>query len=146
VTAGPNGLQNLYSSVRFRSPPPNSAITYSQHLNAKLLEAQQTELRFRQERQALEAEKQAFELDVARRLDEERRLSREATRREDDEQHRFKLAEKDKVIDDMRKQVEELRRKSEHLQVSWRLGLSNSVPIRRAELKAPMRESWLLNT
>lgn len=82
-------------------------------LNAKLLQAQQAELVVLVERQALEAEKQAFELEVARRLDEERRLIREATRKEDDEQHRFKLAEKDKVIADMRKQVEELRRKSE---------------------------------
>jgi len=82
-------------------------------LNAKLLDAQQAEIAIRVERKALEAEKQAMELEVARRLDEERRLIRETTRKEDDEQHRFKLAEKDKVIDDMRKQVDELRRKSE---------------------------------
>lgn len=68
---------------------------------------------FGKARQELEAEKQALELDVARRLDEERREIREATRKEDDEQHRFKLAEKERVIDDMRKQIDELRRKSE---------------------------------
>jgi hypothetical protein len=82
-------------------------------LNAKFLEAQQSELAVRRDRQALESEKQAFELEVVRKLDEERKLIREATQKEDDEQHRFKLAEKDKVIDDMRKQVEELRRKSD---------------------------------
>jgi hypothetical protein len=82
-------------------------------LNAKLIEAQKAELGVRKARQELEAEKQALELDVARRLDEERSVIREATRKEDDEQHRFKLAEKDKVIVDMRKQIDELRRKSE---------------------------------
>ncbi len=82
-------------------------------LSAKLQEAQKAELAIRQERQALENEKQAFELDVARRLDEERMQIRQATQKEEDERHRFKLAEKDKVIDDMRKQVEEMRRKSE---------------------------------
>jgi hypothetical protein len=82
-------------------------------VNAKLMEAQQAEVSVRKARQELEAEKQALELDVARRLDEERSVIREATRKEDDEQNRFKLAEKEKVIDDMRKQIDELRRKSE---------------------------------
>jgi hypothetical protein len=82
-------------------------------LNAKLLEAQKAEIGVRKARQELEVEKQALELDVARRLDEERNAIREATRKDDDEQHRFKLAEKDKVIVDMRKQIDELRRKSE---------------------------------
>lgn len=82
-------------------------------LNAKLLVAQQAELDVRQARQKLEAEKQEFELEMTRRIDEERQQIREATLREEDERHRLKLAEKEKVIEDMRKQVEELRRKSD---------------------------------
>ena len=48
---------------------------------------------------------------MARQLDEERQRIREATKKEDDERHRLKLAEKDKAIEGMAKQVDELRRK-----------------------------------
>jgi hypothetical protein len=81
--------------------------------DAKLREAQQAELGVRKERQALEDQKHELELQIERRVDEERRKIREATQKEEEESHRLKLAEKDKVIEDMRKQVEELRRKSE---------------------------------
>jgi len=82
-------------------------------VNAKLAESQKAELEVRKQRESLDAEKKALELEVMRRLDGERERVREATQKEEDERHRFKIAEKDKVIDDMRKQVEELRRKSE---------------------------------
>jgi hypothetical protein len=81
--------------------------------DAKLREAQQAELAVRKERQALEGQKRELELQIERRLDQERGKIREATQKEEAESHRLKLAEKDKVIEDMRKQVEELRRKSE---------------------------------
>jgi hypothetical protein len=81
--------------------------------DAKLLEAQQAELAVRKERQALQDQKRELELQIERRLDEERGKIREVTQKEEEEGHRLKLAEKDKVIEDMRKQVEELRRKSE---------------------------------
>jgi hypothetical protein len=82
-------------------------------LNAKVEEAQKAELAVRQERQQVEAEKKEIELTVARRLDEERHRIRQSTQKEDDERYRFNLAEKDKVIDDMRRQIDDLRRKSE---------------------------------
>jgi hypothetical protein len=78
---------------------------------AELAQAQQAELEIRRQRAALEGEKRAFDLEVARKLDDERQSIRETTQREDDERHRLKLAEKDKVIEQMAKQVEELRRK-----------------------------------
>lgn len=81
--------------------------------DAKLREAQQAEVAVRKERQALEDQKHELELQIERRLDEERGKIREATQKEEEQAHRFRLAEKDKVIDDMRKQVEELRRKSD---------------------------------
>jgi len=81
--------------------------------DTKLREAQQAELAVRKERQALEDQKHELELQIERRLDEERGKIREATQKEEEQTHRLKLAEKDKVIDDMRKQVEELRRKSD---------------------------------
>jgi hypothetical protein len=82
-------------------------------LNAKVEEAQKAELAVRQERQRVEAEKKEIELAVARQIDEERHRIRQSTQKEDDERYRFNLAEKDKVIEDMRRQIDDLRRKSE---------------------------------
>jgi hypothetical protein len=78
---------------------------------ADLAEAREAELELRLQREALENEKRAFELQIARKLDEERLKIREATQKEDDEQHRLKIAEKDNLIAQMAKQVDELRRK-----------------------------------
>ena len=50
-------------------------------------------------------------LTLARQLDAERQRIREATQKEDDDRHRLKLAEKDKAIEGMAKQGDELRRK-----------------------------------
>ena len=81
--------------------------------DAKLAEADQAELTLRRERRLLEEEKRKLELQVERRLQEETLRVREATQREEEEGYRLKLAEKDKLILDMKKQVEELRRKSD---------------------------------
>ncbi|MCU1284048.1 MAG: hypothetical protein JWO13_398 [Acidobacteriales bacterium] len=79
----------------------------------KIQQAQAAELAVRKERRALEEQKRELELEVERRLHDERKKVREATMKEEEESFRLKLAEKDKVIGDMRQQVEELRRKSE---------------------------------
>jgi hypothetical protein len=81
--------------------------------DAKLAEADQAELRLRRERRQLEEDKRKLELQVERRLQEEILLVRETTQREEEEVYRLKLAEKDKLLLDMKKQVEELRRKSD---------------------------------
>jgi hypothetical protein len=78
---------------------------------AELAKARESELEVRRAREALEEEKRAFELEVARTLDTERQRIREDTQKEDDERHRLKIAEKDKVIEQMAKQVDEFRRK-----------------------------------
>jgi len=80
---------------------------------ARLAEAENTELALRKERRLLEEEKQRLELEVERRLQAERLRIREATQKEEEQNYLLKLAEKEKVISDMKKQVEELRRKSE---------------------------------
>jgi len=82
-------------------------------LSAQLVESRRVELEVRKQREALESEKQSLELEVMRRLDEEREQVREATLKQEQGRNRLKMAEKDKIIDDMRKQVEELRQKSE---------------------------------
>ena len=78
---------------------------------ADLAEARKAELELRRDREALENEKRAFQLEIARTLDQDRQKIREATQKEDDEQHRLKLAEKDMLIEQMARQVDELRRK-----------------------------------
>ncbi|MGA8607815.1 MAG: DUF2130 domain-containing protein [Candidatus Sulfotelmatobacter sp.] len=80
---------------------------------AKLAEAESAELALRKERRTLEEEKQRLELEIERRLQAERLRIREATQKEEEQSYLLKLAEKDKLISDMKKQVEELRRKGE---------------------------------
>jgi hypothetical protein len=80
---------------------------------AKLAEAENAELTLRKERRTLEEEKQRLELEIERRLQSERLRIREATQKEEEETYLLKIAEKDKLISDMKKQVEELRRKSD---------------------------------
>jgi hypothetical protein len=79
----------------------------------KLAAAETAELTLRKERRTLEEEKQRLELEIERRLQSERLRIREATQKEEEETYLLKIAEKDKLISDMKRQVEELRRKSE---------------------------------
>ena len=79
----------------------------------RLAAAESAELALRKERRLLDEEKQRLELEIERRLQAERLRIREATQKEEEQSYLLKLAEKEKVISDMKKQVEELRRKSE---------------------------------
>lgn len=79
----------------------------------KLREAQETELTLRRERTALEEEKRTLELTVTRRMDEERSKIREVAKKEAIEERQLKDAEKDKLIGDLKKQLEEMQRKAE---------------------------------
>jgi len=81
--------------------------------DAKLREAEQAEIQARQLKAHAEETMRQAELTISRRLDEERAKVREAAAHERDEEHRLKLSEKDKLIADMNKQVEELRRKGD---------------------------------
>lgn len=79
----------------------------------KLSEAQKAELDLRKQKQALEDEKREFELEKQRAIDAERSKIHEKAQRDAAEEYRLKTAEKDKLISDMQKQVEELKRKAE---------------------------------
>jgi hypothetical protein len=81
--------------------------------DAKLREAEQAEIQALQLKAQAEETLRQAELTIARRLDEERTKVREAAAHERDEEHRLKLSEKDKLIADMNKQIEELRRKGD---------------------------------
>ncbi len=79
----------------------------------KIQELQSAELDLRKQRNALEQEKQSLELDVQRRVDVERdKIFQEAKQQALGETD-LKLKEKDKMIDMMRKQIDEAKRKGE---------------------------------
>jgi hypothetical protein len=79
----------------------------------KLQEAQDKELELRKEKRQLEAAKKTMELDIARKLDEERQEIRDEAAKEFLEEHRLKDAEKDRKLQDALRVNEELRRKLE---------------------------------
>ncbi len=79
----------------------------------KLKASQNAELELRKERRALEEEKSALELSVSRRLDEERAKIRDAAKKEAADERQLKDAEKDKLISDLRVQMEEMKRRAE---------------------------------
>lgn len=77
----------------------------------KIFREQELELRKRQRK--LEEDKEAFELDVARKLDEEREKIREEALKKVAEEHRLKDLEKEKVINDLKASLEDMKRKAE---------------------------------
>jgi hypothetical protein len=77
----------------------------------RLAEAEQAELAIRRDRKSLEDEKRRLELEIERRIHGERQRIRELTMKEEEENHRLKLAERDKIIADMQRQIEDLRRR-----------------------------------
>lgn len=79
--------------------------------DVKLRAAQKAEMEARRLKNEAEEAKREVDLEVARKLDEERTKVREAAFRERDDEHHLKLADKDKQIRAMNAQIEELRRK-----------------------------------
>jgi hypothetical protein len=79
----------------------------------KAREAQQAELQVRKKAQALEERQRELDLEVARKLDAEKQRLEEAIRRSVGEEQALKVKEKDKQIEDLKKLLEEARRKSE---------------------------------
>lgn len=79
--------------------------------DVKLQAAQKAEMEARRLKQEAEEAKREVDLEVARKLDEELAKVREAALKESDTEHHLKLAEKDKQIQAMNDQIEELRRK-----------------------------------
>lgn len=75
----------------------------------KLAEAEQAELKLRQEKADFEEQKRAFDLEMARQAE----LVKEAVRKEKDEEFRLKEAEANAKLDAMKRQIDELKRKAE---------------------------------
>lgn len=79
----------------------------------KVDDAQKVELQLRKDRRQLEEQKSELELSVARRLDEERNAIRQTAKNEAVEEGKLREADRDKLIADLRHQIDELKRKSE---------------------------------
>lgn len=79
----------------------------------RLEKAQQQEIELRKQQRQLEEDKKAFELEISRKLDVEKQKIAEKVAVELEESYRLKDAEKNKQMTDMRKQIEELKRKAE---------------------------------
>ncbi len=75
--------------------------------------AERTEISLRRERRNIEGERKRLHLDVMRKLDGERKNIQEETAKRIQEEHDLRDAEKDKLLTNMRKQLTELKRKSE---------------------------------
>ena len=79
----------------------------------KVTQAQEAELVLRKERRELQEQKQELQLTISRTLDEERTRIREEAKREALDETRLREADKEKLIGDLRFQIDELKRKSE---------------------------------
>jgi hypothetical protein len=75
--------------------------------------AQESELSLRQQRSAVENRARELDLEVARRVDLEKQGLEETIRRSFGEQQDRKLKEKDKLINELRRSLEDAKRKSE---------------------------------
>jgi hypothetical protein len=73
----------------------------------------QQELKLRKQQRQLEAAAESLELDVARKLDEGREKIRAEVLQKVAEKHRLKDLEKEKVINDLRASLEDMKRKAE---------------------------------
>lgn len=75
--------------------------------------AQDAELALRKDKAALEERARELDLEVARKVDAEKRRLEESIRKAVGEEQSLKVKEKDKQIDDLKKLLDEAKRKSE---------------------------------
>lgn len=79
----------------------------------RLEEARKAELELRKKAREMEEQKKGLDLELARRIDEEREKIKQNTLELFSEEHRLKDLEKEKKIGDMLKTIDELKRKGE---------------------------------
>ncbi len=81
--------------------------------DSKIAEAQTKELEIRKKARELEDRQKSLDLELQRKLDEERKGIEESLKKQFSDEIHFKLQEKEKQINDLRKSLEEAKRKSE---------------------------------
>jgi hypothetical protein len=100
------------SIMKELSPELDAEREKAKALQDKLATSQAAELKLRQEKDAIDQRAKDLELEVARKVDEQRRAIQEQASKDADEAARLKLAEKDKTISDMALKLEEAQRKA----------------------------------
>jgi hypothetical protein len=88
--------------------------------DGELKEARKRELEFRKQKRELEEAQEELELEVARRIDSERKqlVARETERLQ--EAHRLQLRERDQQLEQMKSQIDDLKRSAEPTQAGLR--------------------------
>ncbi|HXR38283.1 MAG TPA: DUF2130 domain-containing protein [Terracidiphilus sp.] len=94
------------------SPELEAERAKAKELQEKLTTAQTAELQLRNEKNAVDQRAKDLELEVARKVDEQRKAIHEQASKDADDAARLKLAEKDKTISDMQLKLEEAQRKA----------------------------------
>ena len=87
--------------------------TQVEEKNGKIIEGQKQELELRKRQRELENKEKALELEMARKIDGEKAKIQEEAHKNFEDQHRLKDAEKNKQLEGMRKQIDDLKRKAE---------------------------------
>jgi hypothetical protein len=100
--------ENIFKEL---SPEMEAARAKSEELQQKLDTSQRAELQLRQEKESINQRAKDMELEIARKVDEQRKAIHEQASKEADEAARLKIAERDKTISDMQIKLEEAQRK-----------------------------------
>lgn len=88
--------------------------------DAELKKARERELALRQEKRKLDDEKESLDLELARRLDRERKKIATQAREVVTEEHRLELRQKELQVEQMKKQIKELQESSEQMRAGLR--------------------------
>ncbi len=91
----------------------NDLRNQNEEKSRKLQDAQKLELELRKQQRELDEKRQAFELEMTRKLDAERQAIKEQALKSADEAHRLKEQENEKLISDLKKQHDDMKRKLE---------------------------------
>lgn len=103
-------LEQARNSIRLELADRDDQLV---QLRKDLETTQAAELEIRKRERDLQEKTQRLEIEVERKIDEERKKIQLEAAKNADDRYELKVAEKEKTIDDMRKQIEALRRKSE---------------------------------
>lgn len=77
-----------------------------------IAEFREQEIKLRKEKDSLEEEKKNFEIEIQRKLDEEKTRIKNEAYKDFEEKNHLKIAEKDKIIEDLKKRMEEAQRQA----------------------------------
>ncbi len=96
-----------------QSEKTNALVEELEEKNKKISEANKKELEFLKKQRQLEEQREQLELEVERKLSEERKKISEEAGKKAAEENMLKMREKDDQLASMKKQIDELKRKSE---------------------------------